>query len=153
MKMFRLNPEVAGEIGENSEIVYEEGIIKDVTYLHYEFAGWLGDELLTQTPCFVVTETLADSILKSKLKGYKFEEMQVSASDEFKEFYPDRVLPKFLRLLPLGKVTVNDDKVTEWSGEDFCLEDNIELVVSEDALKVIEKHKIDNCDIEELSVR
>lgn len=152
MKMYRLNPEVAGEIGENSKIVYEKGIIKGITYLHYEFAGWLGDELLTQTPCFIVTEALANSVLKSKLAGYKFEEMEVTTSDEFKEFYPNKVLPKFLRLLPLGKVIVNDDMVTEWSGEDFCLEDDIELVVSEDALKLIENHKIDNCDVEELTL-
>jgi hypothetical protein len=150
MKMYRLDPEVAGEIGDGSEIIYEGGLIKKVTYLHYEFAGWLGDELLTQTPCFIVTEVVANSIIKSDLTGYRFEEMKVSKSDEFKEFYPDKVLPKFLRLLPLGKVVVDNDKIVEWSGEDFCLEENVDLVVSEYALKVLEKHQMVNCNVEEL---
>jgi hypothetical protein len=151
MKMFRLNPEVAGEIGEDSKIIYEEeGFIKDISFLHYNFMGWLGDELLTQTPCFIITETLANNISKSELKGYRFEEIKVTKSDEFIELYPNKELPIFIRLLPLGKVVVDGNKVTEWTGDDFCLEDDIDLVVSENALKVLEKHRIVNCDIDEI---
>ena len=150
MKFYRLCPEVAGEIGENSKIVYKNGIIEDVTYLHYEFAGWLGDELLTQTPCFIVTAALSDSIIQSNLTGYKLEKMEVSVSDEFKEFYPDKIVPEFVRLIPLGKLESNNRKDLVESNLDFNLEDNVELVVSENALKIIKQHKLLHCDIQEV---
>lgn len=150
MMMYRLDPEVAGEIGENSEIIYENGMIKDILHLHYEMMGWLGDELLTQTPCFLVSEALADSLLNSTLSGYQLEKVEVTKSEEFQDLYPNKNLPNFLRLLPLGKVKLNNQIIIEWSGDDFCLDDDIELVVSKDALLIIKKHMIDNCDIKEL---
>ena len=67
MDMFRLEPEVAGEIGENSKIKYERGMINEVEFLHYEFTGWLGDEILTSHPCFIVSENIVEDILKSNL--------------------------------------------------------------------------------------
>jgi len=137
MNMFRLEPEVAGEIGENSIINYERGMIKEVKFLNYEFTGWLGDELLTSHPCFIVSENIGKDILKSNLKGYKFEDVEISVSDEFKEIYPNRHIPNFKRLIPLGKVVVCDEKITQSSGDDFCLEDDVELVVSYSTLEIL----------------
>ena len=43
MKYYKLEPEVAGGIGKESQIIYtEEGRIKEITFLDYEFDGWLG---------------------------------------------------------------------------------------------------------------
>jgi len=149
--MFRLEPEVAGEIGENSIINYERGMIKEVKFLNYVFTGWLGDELLTSHPCFIVSENIVEDILKSNLKGYKFEDVEISVSDEFKEIYRDRYIPNFKRLIPLGKVVVCDEKIIQSSRDDFCLEDDVELVVSYSALEMLKKYKINNCEISALN--
>ncbi len=151
MEMFRLEPEVAGEIGENSKIKYERGIIREVEFLHYEFTGWLGDEILTSHPCFIVSENIVEDILKSNLKGYRFEDIEISTSDEFKEIYPNRYIPNFKRLVPIGEVIIRDEKIIQSSGDDFCLEDNVELVVSYNALEILKRHKIENCEISPLS--
>lgn len=68
MKYYKLEPEVAGGIGKESQIIYtEEGRIKEITFLDYEFDGWLGDELLTTTPTFIVSEQLTNDIIERKL--------------------------------------------------------------------------------------
>ena len=85
MEMFRLKPEVAGEIGENSKIKYERGIINEVEFLHYEFTGWLGDEILTSHPCFIVSEDIVEDnvelvvsyIALEILKKHKIENCEI----------------------------------------------------------------------------
>jgi hypothetical protein len=151
-KLYKLDPEVAGEIGELSRLEYKNGMINSVKFLHYEFYGWLGDELLTSSPCFIVTESLADDIIRHQLTGCRFEEIHQTTSDEFKELYPNKQLPRFVRIILLGKFEVTGEKVNDWSGHDFCIEDEVDLVVTERALNVIKKHQIRNCDIEEMVI-
>jgi len=152
MKLYRLGPEVAGGLGENSIIIYNEnGIMKDVSYLHYKFEGWLGDELLTTTPCFIVTEKLSNAIIDSNLTGYEFQDMEVSESYNFKLLKPDVILPNFKRLIPIGTVQIEDKKVKHWSGHDFCRIGITRLVVSDHALNILQKYSISNCDIIELN--
>jgi len=55
MNYYLLNPEVAGEIGDRSELIYENGKIKEVIFLEYNFMGWQGDELLSTHPCAPVS--------------------------------------------------------------------------------------------------
>ena len=43
MKYYLLKPEIAGELGDSSEIIYESGKIKEVKFLEFVFNGWLGD--------------------------------------------------------------------------------------------------------------
>lgn len=78
MKYYLLYPEVAGEIGEQSDIVYETGKIKKVNFLEYVFSGWQGDELLTTHPCFIVSESLARDIKTEKLFGIEFTNVKIS---------------------------------------------------------------------------
>ncbi|MGF6949955.1 hypothetical protein QF028_002460 [Neobacillus sp. B4I6] len=153
MKLILLEPEVAGEIGEKtifSTNTYTNGM-KEISYLNYEFQGWLGDELLESTPCFIVTENLANSIQSSELNGYLFNEVEVTVSDLFKELYPNEILPNFKRLIPIGKVFVENHKYSGWSQEDFCLSQNLELVVSTNAFEVTNNHKLNYCDVFELN--
>ena len=72
MNYYLLNPEVAGELGDGSELVYEGGKIKEVVFLEYNFMGWRGDELLSTHPCFIVTESLQNDIILNNLTGVKF---------------------------------------------------------------------------------
>ena len=116
--LYILEPEVAGELGEetlyqNFENVRLKGERPIVDKLDYHFTGWLGDELLEATPCFIVTEELATSIQKNSLSGYRFEEVIVSLSDEFMEIYPNRMLPKFKRLVPTGSIYIENKNFKE----------------------------------------
>jgi hypothetical protein len=152
MKLYLLEPEVAGGIGEKTTFLdnaYQNGV-KKISSLHYELEGWLGDELLESTPCFIVAENLANSIQNSELNGYLFNEVEITVSDLFKELYPNKPLPNFKQLIPKGKVFVKNGKFTGWSQEDFCLSQNLELVVSTNAFKVINKHKLNHCEVIEL---
>lgn len=153
MKFYRLDPEVAGGFGEHTKATYKNGMIDQVLYLEYEFEGWLGDELVTSTPCFIVTKSLANDITASRLTGYQFEEMEITKSEQYELFYPYEVLPEFVRLIPKGAISFKDKSIDNWSGDDFCFEKKVDLVVSERALNVLKKHQMDNCDIEELDLQ
>ena len=62
-----IEPEVAGGLG-NETIIdknYHPPIVKK---LHYEFNGWLGDDILESFPCFIVSERLKNEIIKKNLK-------------------------------------------------------------------------------------
>lgn len=146
MKLIMLEPEVAGGLGENT--IFEPN--HNVKYLHYEFQGWLGDALLESTPCFIVTDSLAKDLNDNKITGYILENVEISKSDEFKEMYPNRTLPNFKRLVPLGIVEVKDERFNNWSGEDLCISQDKYLVVTEKAFNIISNHSIVNCDYTEL---
>lgn len=147
MKLYLLEPEVAGGLGGYTILSNS----KEVIHLHYEFSGWLGDELLETTPCFIVTESLATAIKNSPLKGYRFGDVEVSVSDEFLELYPERKLPPFRRLIPMGTVKVEGKIFSNWSKDDFCISQNKYLVITESALNTLNKFSLDNCDITELN--
>lgn len=135
MMLFKLEPEVAGGMGKNTMIL-DSNVI---AHLHYEFSGWLGDEILETTPCFIITYTLMNSIKRKGLMGVKFDKVEISTTDEFKELYPNKKLPQFMRLIPEGTVHISENKINNWSGDDFCLSQNNYLVVSESALLVLRK--------------
>ncbi|WP_144697936.1 hypothetical protein [Fictibacillus phosphorivorans] len=149
MHLYLLEPEVAGGLGEKTTYynkTYKNGL-KLISFLNYEFEGWLGDELLESTPSFIVTQELANSIQYSQLNGYVFEGVEITKSDLFQEIYPNRILPNFKRLIPNGKVSINNDTYNNWSQEDFCLSENLELVVSPQALKVLNLHVLKHCNV------
>lgn len=158
LRLYELKPEVAGGYGENTIVSNIDSVrLKKerpmIAHLHYEFSGWLGDEILETTPCFIVTESLAYSIQRSELKGYTFADVETSVAEEFEEFeelHPGRILPKFERIVLHGTVEVIKDTFRNWSGDDFCISQRSVLVVSEKALAVLKKHKCDYCDITEL---
>lgn len=150
MKYYKLEPEVAGGIGKESQIIYtEEGRIKEITFLDYEFDGWLGDELLTTTPTFIVSEQLTNDIIERKLTGCIFQDMKVSVSDDFLEFHHKEELPNFKRLVPVNNINSFDE--LDNSLQDFYAYKLRELIVSEKALSIIKEHSISHCDIIEIN--
>lgn len=146
MKYYVIYPEVAGELGEKSEIIYESGKIKDVVSLEYVFTGWQGDEILTTHPCFIITENMKNSIIMAKLKGAKIENIKIAFSEEFIELYGKIDVPNFFRIKPTDLYEKNIDNLDN----DFYYNRYKDLVISEKALEVIKKHKIDMCLIEEI---
>lgn len=135
MQYFVLEPEVAGGWGRNTR-TNSQNHRPTVEQLHYEFTDWLGDALLESTPCFIVTEALAESIESAGLSGYEFAEVEVSTAYPFEEMHPGLTLPPFRRLIPTGTPGVDDFAMSA----SFC------LVVSSRAKEVIDGFQMTNCD-------
>ena len=155
--LFLLHPEVAGALGDNTvvanRIQLESGsaIVREITHLEYVFDGWLGDELLESYPCFIVTESLAADLTNANLLGLKLGSVEISISETFEELYPGRNLPAFRRLMPQGEVQITKKgKIRNWSQHDLCLTERAELVVSKRCLDVLQRHQIEQCEVQEL---
>lgn len=48
-----------------------EGISEQIKYLHYEFEGWIGANLLESTPAFIVSSKLGTELENSDFIDYK----------------------------------------------------------------------------------
>ncbi|GGI11492.1 hypothetical protein [Gottfriedia solisilvae] len=48
-------------------------------------------------------------------------DVEVSISEEFSDWHPDLVLPNFYRLVPKGKVTLEGNLYSTWTGDDFSV--------------------------------
>ena len=137
MKYFILQPEVAGGLGEHT--VMDTTVHPPVvSRLHYEFGGWLGDDLLESFPCYIVTARLKEALVEAGVSGCTFDAVEVSKSDDFKELYPDRELPQFFWLKVHGRPGVNDCGSTP----------EAQLVVSELCLQTTKTFNLAHCDIE-----
>src|SRR6476660_8794270 len=66
-----LAPEVAGGWGERT-VADTSTHPPRVTALHYQFDGWLGDELLESFPCYIVTRRLAHALTAAGLSGFNW---------------------------------------------------------------------------------
>jgi hypothetical protein len=51
--------------------------------LHYQFHGWLGDDILESFPCCIVTELLQKAIEAENLTSIGFAEVFISKSGRF----------------------------------------------------------------------
>ncbi len=127
-QFYIVEPEVPGGLGERTVIDYSSRGTP-IRSLHFVFEGWMGDELVTSTPCFLVTERLAAEIQRQGLSGVSFDSVEVTVSPEFEELQPDCKLPVWLWLRVCGKP----------GEDDFALHDDIDLVVSDRALQLL-KH-------------
>lgn len=123
-----VEPEVAGGWGNNTEFTRTPGHPVIIHKLHYQFDGWLGDELIESTPCYIVTERLAAEIERAELTGVVLDEVETSKSEQFDELYPGRELPRFMWLKVDGAV----------GRDDFGVTADLRLIVSERALALLQ---------------
>ncbi len=65
--------------------------------------------------------------------------------------HPNKEIPLFSRFIPLGKIEVEGEHFTNWSGHHFCLSSQGELVVTQEALELLKTVSIDNCYITSLT--
>lgn len=144
MNYYLLSPEIAGELGDGSEVVYEDGKIKEVIFLEYNFMGWQGDELLSTHPCFIVTESLQNDIILNNLTGVKFNDIAMTFSDEFYEICGNVKIPQFVQIICNASYEDNANNLQY----DFYYNKYKEIIVSEKALTVLKQHKLDMCIIE-----
>ncbi|MFE6615029.1 hypothetical protein [Amycolatopsis sp. NPDC057786] len=135
----RFEPEVAGGLGPGIDHDPRRGAEPLVGPLHYEFAGWLGDDIVTTSGYWIVTGRLADALRESPLTGYELGEVVVTTEEQFDMFHSHLGLPRdWERLVPTG---------TEEGGEDFVLETVVDLLVSDAALELLRRFTIDDADI------
>jgi hypothetical protein len=108
-----------------------------VSKLHYEFDGWIGDVLLESFPSFIVTEEGGRRLHKTGITGARFDEVEITTSEEFKDSSPNRRLPKFVWLRVDGQAG-RDDFGTATDGK---------LIVSERALEVLKELGISHASV------
>jgi hypothetical protein len=133
---FLLKPEVAGGWGPNTK-AHRKTHPPVITHLHYEFQGWLGDDLLTTFPEFVVTERLAAGLETSDLTGFRLASVEISAGDMWEQLYEKRPLPNCRWL-----------KVTSSAGKaDLGKTRLAELVVSKPALDFLRGYTLTECEV------
>ena len=136
MQHWKLEPEVAAELGDHSELDTSEHP-PVVSRLHLRFTGWLGDDLIECFPCFVVTDALGRALDEAKLSGYRLASLEVTRGDEMAELQPEIELPEFKWLV-----------LENAPGADLRTDAQHNLVVTERAMKVLRRFRLDQCDIE-----
>ncbi|CAI8733253.1 hypothetical protein [Chryseobacterium sp. IT-36CA2] len=134
-----IEPEVAGGLGKQTQMdnSFFPPLIKN---LHYEFEGWIDNDILESFPCYIVTEKLRKGIETEKLTGIIFDEVIISKSETFLELYPSKELPTFF----WAKISGESNR------DDFFITKKNTLTVSERAYLLLKNYNIDQADIEDL---
>jgi hypothetical protein len=139
---YQLDPEVPIALGDDCAVIRRPDGQPEVVRLHVEFQPmWLGDDLMTTHPVYLVTRRLAMALRSSALSGFDLNpEVQVSVDDNIGALLPDWRPPavEWLRVSGVPKV------------HDVGLTTHFRLIVSSAALRVIQAHQLDHCDIHEL---
>lgn len=136
-KYLQVSPEVPGGLGEDT-ILDNNHFPPLITQLHFEFDGWLGDDLITTFPCFLVTERLKKAIMVEKLSGISFSELKVTKSRQFETIYPNKALPEFSWMKVNGIFGVDD----------FVLSNKYRLLISEATFQLLASFNVGNALIE-----
>jgi len=138
MTFFILQPEVAGSKGEHT--LQDRSVHPPkVTRLHYEFDGWLGDDILETIACFITTKRLAEQLQNMRVTGVEFDDVEITTSEQFGELFQDTKLPPFVWLKIKGKP----------GKDDFGLSKEHQLVVSEQVQKMLKQLNLNHCDVAE----
>ena len=136
MKYYELDPEVAGELGKNT--VMDTSVHPPmVSKLHYELDAWMGDDLIQSFPCYLVSERLKKRFEGASLAGLEFAPVEFTVSATFKELHPSKDVPNFTWLKTVGRA----------GEDDFGVNSDGRLVVSERALKLIQNCNLKHCEI------
>lgn len=122
MQFYVIVPEVAGGWGKHMVVDRSVDPMR-IEHLHYQFDGWLGDELLTTHPAYICTQRVADALSAARFSGFRLGDVEVTISSRFRELYPRRKLPPFRWLQIKGEPERDDFGLRSWR-----------LVISERAL-------------------
>jgi hypothetical protein len=138
MKYYALSPEVAGELGERTEM--DTAVHPPVvSRLHYEFSDWLGDELVESFPVFLISTALGQSAASAGLSGFVLADAETTLSEEAEELLDGETIPEFRWLQITGRP----------GAADFGQTAEARLVVSERALDLLRQGSLNNCGVED----
>lgn len=135
---YRIEPEVAGGFGERTELDAASHPPR-VTRLHYQFDGWLGDDIVTNFPCYLVTDRVREAFSGLGVTGCRFADVEVTTSEQFRQLFPDTILPRFSWLLVDGVAGVDDIGM---SGPPHH-----QAVVSQRVLACLRSFTLNQCDV------
>jgi len=132
--MFKyIEPEVPGGLGDKTEMdtsIHPPIVHSFECYLD----GWLGDCILEIFPCFIVTQAAKDDIENLKLTGIVFDDLTVTKTEIFNEFYQHIEIPKLFWAKINGLAGIDD----------FGLSNDFRLVISESSFNVLNVNKLQN---------
>ncbi|WP_453985035.1 hypothetical protein [Brevibacterium casei] len=145
MTAHTLSPEATGTVGPGAKWTNDcNGADTQSDPLRCEFAGWLGDDLVSVAPDFIVSGTLADALRASDLTGFELRaDPVITKSSEFvsesSADFPDR----WERIVPSpepASVSTSEDRGPS-EDTDFARRGS-DLLVSEHALALLNDHRI-----------
>ena len=140
MAYYVLEPEAAGGLGPRT-VLDTAAHPPVVSRLHYEVEGWLGDDLLESTPCYLVNPAVGPALESAGVSGFELASAEVTVADDAQDVVDARVTT-FCWLRPLGKPGIDDLGVAP----------DASLVVSDKALDVLNQFQLDHCDVSEYVV-
>jgi hypothetical protein len=132
---YMLEPEVAGGLGPHT-VMTTNVHPPQVEHLHYEVEGWLGDELLESTPCFLISPEAAAALEQAGCTGLRTADAEVTITPDAAPAVDSRVTG-FLWLQPQGQP----------GRDDVAVDATASLVVSERALEVLRGFRLEHCDV------
>ena len=133
-----LEPMVPGELGGRT-VLDSSTHPPIVSNLEFMLDRSDPDDLIESFPVYLVTEALAERLLRAALTGFTLGDVTIHRSDAFTELYGHARHPSFRRLIVSG--TAADDC---WIGED------LRLCVSDRMLAILQAGRLTDCDVEEL---
>lgn len=110
-KTYILEPEVPGGLGPRTQMDRSVHPPR-VRSVHFVFDGWLGDHLVESFPCYLVTIEMANSLMAAGVTGFELADAEIETSEQFREIYPNRLLPVFKWLNIVSKSTESDVYIT-----------------------------------------
>lgn len=143
MTRHTLSPEATGTVGPGAEWTSDtNGASTQSDPLRCEFAGWLGDDLVSVAADFIVSGTLADALRASDLTGFELRtDPVITKSSEFvsesNADFPDR----WERLVPSPEPASASEDRGPTEVTDFARRGS-DLLVSERALALLNDHCI-----------
>jgi hypothetical protein len=180
-QFFQLDPEVPGNEGPGTIVAnmpqLQAGLafVPEIKHLEFQFDAWLGNDIVQTSPCYLVSDVLAEAMKQSELLGYRLQAITVSTTDVLDRWQSEMVerpIPPFVRILMDGRIKIKGDReVISWSGHDICLGERTDwvppetpeqtlanpppyaLVITERAFEIFRNFQIDNCDIYILEAR
>lgn len=140
MTRHTLSPEATGTVGPGAQwTVDTSGASTQTDPLRCEFAGWLGDDLVSVAPDFIVSGALADALRASYLTGFELRtDPVITKSSEFVSESGSNFPDRWERLIP-GPEPSTTSEVKDSS--DFAREGS-DLLVSKRALGLLNDHRI-----------
>ena len=146
MKFYQISPETAGTIGDAT--ICSDWSARPVVMqnLQFELESWPEDDLIEATiQGYAGTRRLADAIQAAGLAGIEFDALDMIRGDQFwlcEDEHPGETIPEYLWFKFPGKPGVDDFGMTHIKG-------GFPLIVSEKALTVLKKFKLQNCRIKD----
>lgn len=102
-KYIKIQPEVIIGLGERTEFLEKKPPFNTITKLHIQLEDWLGDDLMLNSNCYIVTKPLKEALEKSDFTGFEFSEMEVTKDEYFdNNFQLKRELPSFYWMKIIG---------------------------------------------------